>query len=364
MTQVQLWPTAVSQVRVGGQPITAIYGPCLGGIITNPRTSAEQGVPALEPLYLNPLGPALAIASGSTIALQPGQSYTVPLNFGGDISVTAATAGHRFSGVVFQPSTDFHRSDFYDAGFTFPPPGPVTLQRTIPSYLYQQYTDDDDLQAFVAAYNAMTQSYLSWMSNINLAVYTGDQIGGDLLDWVAEGLYGITRNALSLGHGKTVGPLNTYMFNTLPLNVLRNIPPNDYFLTDDDTFKRIMTWHIFKGDGKVFDVRWLKRRVMRFLTGVDGGPGDTGVLGPDETYPVSVTFGAGGVVNINLQPQRRRFVSGAIFNGFAMNTMTFAQFNSTVQQFPVSPKAPILKSAIEAGVLELPFQFQFTVNIL
>ena len=28
-----------------------------------------------------------------------------------------------------------------------------------------------------------------------------------------------------------------------------------------------MTWHLYKGDGKTFNTRWLKRRVMRFLTG-------------------------------------------------------------------------------------------------
>ena len=38
----------------------------------------------------------------------------------------------------------------------------------------------------------------------------------------------------------------------------------------DDVFKRILTWHFYKGDGKNFSVRWLKRRIWRFLQGANG----------------------------------------------------------------------------------------------
>jgi hypothetical protein len=358
MAEIQIWPLAISEVPVASKPVTVLYGPCLGGFIQNPASARDQGLAIVEALFVNMSGPATPFVTGTTFAVQPGQIWQVPFNFAGDLSVTAASSHHRFAGIVMQPQTVFSRSEAFEEGLVFPPAGPVTLQRTIPSYLYQQYNDDDDLQAFVNAYNTMTQQYALWMSNINLAVYTGDNISGALLDWVAEGLYGIKRGALSTGHGRTVGPFNTYAFNTTVLNVLKNIPPTDYSLTNDDIFKRIMTWHIDKGDGKVFDIRWLKRRVQQFLTGTNGSEGQT-----DTTYPVSVTFGAGNQVNINLQPNRRRFVRGALLGTFLMNSVPLNDFESSLTQVPVSPYAPILKAAIAAGVLELPFQFTFVVNI-
>jgi hypothetical protein len=356
--QVQVWPLAASEVPLGTKPVTAVYGPALGGFIQNPLTSRDQGLPVVENLYVNPVGPATPFVTGETFMLSPGQTWQVPAQFEGDVSVTAASSHHRFSGVVIQSPTDFHRSKMYEQGLVFPPPGPVTLQDTIPSYLYQQYSDDDDLQAFVDAYNYMARQYILWMSNINLAVYTSDKIQGALLDWVAEGLYGMQRGALSTGHGRTIGPFNTYMMNELTLNTLKKFGPADYSVTSDDIFKRIMTWHIYKGDGKVFNVRWLKRRIMRFLTGEDGTAGET-----DQTYPVSITWGTDCNVNINLQPGRRRFTTGMLFNVATMNSLPLNDFQSSLVQFPVSPQAPLLKAAIDAGVLELPFQFHFTVNI-
>jgi len=358
MAEVQVWPLAVSEVPLGTKPITVIYGPCLGGFIQNPATARDQGLASVENLYVDPVFAATPFESATCFVLTPGQTWQVPANFAGDLSVTAASSHHRFSGVVMQPPQGFYRSAEYDAGLVFPPPGPVTTQNTIPSYLYQQYSDDDDLQAFVDAYNTMAQEYIAWMANINLAVYSASHISGALLDWVAQGLYGITRGALSTGHGKTIGPLNTYMLNTLELNTLHNIPPADYSMTTDDVFKRIITWHLYKGDCKQFDIRWLKRRIMRFLTGENGIGGQT-----DTTYPVSITFGTGNQVNINLQPNRRRFITGQILNSPTLNTLPLNDYEAVLTQFPVSPMAPIFKAAIDAGVLELPFQFRFIVNI-
>jgi hypothetical protein len=78
---------------------------------------------------------------------------------------------------------------------------------------------------------------------------------------------------------------------------------------------------------------------------------------------VSVTFGIGNQVNINLQSKRRRFLGGALFNTFALNTTQFNEFDSESLDFPVSPLAPIFKAAVDSGVLELPFQFHFVVNV-
>ena len=93
------------------------------------------------------------------------------------------------------------------------------LTKTIPSYLYKEYDDDEALQAFVDAFNASAQDYVDWFNTIELPVYTSPTSSGDLLDWVAEGLYGIPRPSLfSSGGAQGIGPLDTGALNELILN--------------------------------------------------------------------------------------------------------------------------------------------------
>lgn len=353
MVDVQIWPMVTTTVAVGGQPVTAAYGPMLGGYIQNPMSSADQGTAVPETLYVNLEGSATLIETRSNFKVEPGQAFRIPDGFTGRVSVNAPSSNHRFSGIVFHEATNFRPSTS-----VWPPDGPTTLLNTIPSYLYQQYTDDDDLQAFVASYNDFAQAYVTWFAYVNLPDYTGDPISGDLLDWVAEGLYGIRRPVLPSGFNRNVGPLNTYAFNGLALNAGRIIAPESYYITTDDIFKRIITWHFFKGDGKVFDIRWLKRRVKRFLTGTNGTWGET-----DQTYDVSVTFGVGHQVNINLQSTRRFSTGGAILNVGVYNKFVPNVADTSAVIVPISPYVPIFKAAVEAGVLELPFQFDYVVNV-
>ncbi len=203
------------------------------------------------------------------------------------------------------------------------------LTATIPSYLYQQYADDVDLQAFVASYNVLAQEYVDWFSTISLPVYTGPLIEGSLLDWVAEGLYGIRRPTLS---GTTV--------------------------VDDDVFKRVISWHFFKGDGQVFNIRWLKRRVMRFLEGTDGT--DPGV---NQTYQISVWFSGTNTVNINVLGGIAVVTGGLLFNAAQYNTKQYNQLDLNITQYVDTTLAQTLKEAIDAGVLELPFQFEWVVGV-
>ncbi|MGG5195353.1 hypothetical protein ACFMPF_23685 [Citrobacter sp. S5] len=55
------------------------------------------------------------------------------------------------------------------------------LEDIIKSYLYTQYNDDDDIQAFVTAYNTMAQEIYSWMTNANLPIFVGGYNAGDQL---------------------------------------------------------------------------------------------------------------------------------------------------------------------------------------
>jgi hypothetical protein len=332
-----------------------MYGPVAGGFITNPRTAADQGVPVIEVLYLDPTGAeAAAEVTETTIAIQAGQTYYVPAQTPG-ISVNAKTSGHRFSGVVFQPPTPYPPTP--QPG-TFPPSGPTSLTQIIPAYLYEEYADDDALQAFFAAYNGAAQSFVDWFNNTPLPVYTNPAIAGPLLDWVAQGLYGMIRPALSSGRNRDVGPVNTYPPNTLAPNVRKQIGPSNVVVTSDDVFKRCMTWNFYKGDGNLFNAKWLKRRCMRFLLGVNGTAPNI-----DQTYDISVTFGDGSIA-IRITVGTRSILGGAFPNRTGCNRLTPNALTTMFHPGPVQyPLEPVLKEALESGVLQTPFQYSVSVAI-
>lgn len=354
---VGLYPLAASVVTVAGQPMTAVYGPALGGFITNPGSAADQNVAVAEALFVDIAGPAASRETATTFPLSPGQTFVIPANLAGDVSVNAATAGHLFSGIVYQAPVNPVPTPQPGA---FPPAGPTTATEIIPSYLYQQYNDDDDLQAFVAAYNAFAQSYASWFALISLPVYTNPMIVGVLLDWVAEGLYGFVRPALSSGQNRDVGPYNTWAYDTIGYNVRKLVGPQNVTVTTDDIFKRIITWNFYKGDGNVFNVRWLKRRIMRFLIGIDGTAPNV-----DQTYIISVTFGS-GIIAVRITVGTRRVTGGMMFNRFGFNR-PFFPYNSLQTSFTPGPtqlpNEEVLKEALESGALQVPFQYQVIVEV-
>ena len=203
----------------------------------------------------------------------------------------------------------------------------IALRNIVPQYLYQQYADDDNLQTFVAGYNAYAQTYLKWFFQSKLSIYAGNTyVAGPILDWVAGGLYGMTRPVLASGQQAALGPYATYAYGGLAYAALKFVGATTVYGTTDDIFKRIMTWQLYKGDGKQFTIKWLKRRIMRFLYGTDG----TDYI-IDNTYPVSVAI-ASGVVTITL-------------------TGT-PPYQSTIFQ-----------AAVAQGALELPPFYTYTVNI-
>lgn len=210
---------------------------------------------------------------------------------------------------------------------SFPPSAPTVLTKTIPSYLYAQYQDDDNVQAFVSSFNGATQYYVDWFVNVNLPIYTG--LTGSLLDWVALGLYGMVRPTLeSVGAG-VKGPFNTVEFNSLVFDGYVAGTASTFFQASDDIFQRIMTWHLYKGDGKYFTMKWLKRRVLRFLIGANGKAPSVA-----DTSQISITI-SGDLVTINLTA-----VTGA-------PTATLNAFLYIIQ----------------GGLVELPPQFSYEVII-
>lgn len=226
---------------------------------------------------------------------------------------------------------------YWDDGYTVDElsaptaPTPVTVQQTIPSYLYWQYNDDSDLKAFVSSYNQMTQLIVNTFNQLNLPVYAGDNlITGKLLDWVAKGLYGIDRPVLSSGQLVSAGSYNTVPYDVVQYDALKSFGNITFIQTTDDIFKRILTWNLYRGDGKIFTTDWLKRRVLRFLTGPNGT--DPGI---SQTYLISVKFTSNNGVTIDLS----NFVAAQ----------------------PSSNIPGVFKSCVNSGAVQLPFQYTWTV---
>lgn len=219
---------------------------------------------------------------------------------------------------------------------TFPPSAPTTLTETLAAYVYQQYGDDEDIQAFNAAFNTQAQQYITWFATIGLPIYPGAQIAGALLDWIAGGVYGLVRPALPFGSIQGFGLLNAFEANQLEVNQFYTSGVISNFVTTDDIFKRIITWFFYKGDGQQFSIEWIKRRVMRFLVGTAGTAPNLG-----DTYPVSIAFGPSKSVTITV-------------------TLT------TAAGIPLTT-AQILQAAIQSRAVCLPFQWQWLfviVNLL
>lgn len=229
------------------------------------------------------------------------------------------------------------------------------LTTIIPAYPYVQYNDDTDVSAFFTAYNQIAQQYLDSVNDINLPIYT--KLSGDLLDWVGTGLYGIPRPALNAGLNGINGTLGSFTFGDQTFGNFSFSGPSTVYVTTDDIYQRCITWQFYKGDGTQFSIPWLKRRIMRFLFGENGV--DYGV---NETFPVSVTFGAGNLVVINLGAASGVATGGAIFGEMTFGDYDFSDITATITPGYAIPTATILAEGILSGVLPLPFQYTYQVN--
>jgi hypothetical protein len=92
---------ATQTSSTSGIPTVAISANQSGGYIVNPLLAADQGIAAAEVLYVNQVGPAVVVANGTTIALQPGQSYTVIPQTTTSVSVASISANHKFTAVMW-----------------------------------------------------------------------------------------------------------------------------------------------------------------------------------------------------------------------------------------------------------------------
>lgn len=232
------------------------------------------------------------------------------------------------------------------------------LEEIIKSYLYTQYNDDDDIRAFVSAYNALAQDVYTWMLSANLPIFVGGYNAGDQLKWIAEGIYGVKKPILVSEKQSIYGPFNAVLFNQLPFNGRKVVKQSEQVVVSDDLFKRIMTWNFYKGDNFYFTIPWLKRRVMRFLTGVDGVD-----IVNDQRWSISVLFSGGGA-SISIIKGFRKLTDASMFNNFSYNSQVFNQKKSLLIKSTNYEYASLFKQAFDSGLLHMPFYQPVSVTII
>jgi len=203
-------------------------------------------------------------------------------------------------------------------------PEQTCLQQIIPAYVYTEYADDDNIQAFNTSYNNEATQFLLWFNTLNLPIYTGGIVSGALLDWVAQGVYGQARPSITTGGIESFESINQGPINAQATNS-RRIKNNEVLQsTNDDVFRRMMTWNLYKGDGFQFNIQWLKRRVLRFMNGANG-------ISPtiDQTLSCSVS------------------VSGSVFTVYVLGAPALGQ---------------TLNSLIQSGACIIPFMYSVNVT--
>jgi hypothetical protein len=356
-----LVPTAglVSTVPVAGISVQVSSPQSVGGYIINPASIRDQNTSTLALLFVDPTGPASAGISPTTVQLYPGVRYELPPNPTRGVWVNSNSPGHRFTVVQYIP---YEPVPFKPITGPFPPTGPTGLKETIKSYLYQEYSDDDDLQAFVRAYNEMMQDLIDTFNGLNLPIYVRSPVEKDLLDWVGAGVYGMPRPSLRSGQYKTLGPYNTLMYGqpAFVYDAWELLYPNQIAVTNDDIYRRILTWHYSKGDGKYFSIPWLKKRVMRFLMGKNGTHPNI-----DQHYQISISLSPNCGATIRFVTGNRLVTSGATYNqpGFTYNSNMYSEMDTIYIPLPSLPNISDFQAAVDSGVLELPFQFKWDVVI-
>ena len=189
----------------------------------------------------------------------------------------------------------------------------MTAQNIFGAYLYREYADDPSMNAWWQSRNGLTQGYLNWWNAAPLALYTSPSISGALLDWLATAIYGLSRPTLSTSTTKFIAGLNSSAINSRAVNGSTYLSSGSSQIASDDIYKRYLTWWLYRGDGMVMNTQWIKRRVMRFLTGAAGGDIVVGANAPQpsvsytssaititiQTAPISVADALKELLNTN-----------------------------------------------------------------
>lgn len=224
------------------------------------------------------------------------------------------------------------------------------LQEVIYAYPYQQYADDPNIVAFFDSFNSLSQGYLDWFNQTPLSVYTSSNISGPLLDWIGQGLHGIARPVISSLTTKSTGSYNTVPYDSLAYNRHKQLQSGTAQVATDDIYKRVLTWHLYLGDGRQMSIMWLRRRVARFIFGINGSD-----IPADDLQKISITrppssfAGAYGTPPYNTQPYIVR------------RSGRHAAARAIQIGIPTGQVGQIFQALVNEGYLALPFQVKFSV---
>lgn len=227
------------------------------------------------------------------------------------------------------------------------------LQQIIYAYLYQEYQGDPDVQAFFDSYNSLSQGYLDWFNQNPLSVYTSPNISGPLLDWIGQGIYGIQRPVISSVTSRVISSAyNTGAYDTGPYGVRKVKSSGSVTVVNDDIYKRVLTWHLYLGDGRQMSVMWLRRRVARFIYGTNGSD-----VPADDFHNISIARSPSGFAGA--------FGTGP-YNTQAYDTrVATKRLTRHSLQIGVPASAgqigQIFQQLVNQGELALPFQIKFSV---
>lgn len=90
-----------SAIVTNATAVTMVTGPVSGCYITNPLSAADQNIATAEVGYVNPVTTATVTGRGTTVTLQPGQTFSCVPGQTTNVSVNAATQPHAFTVIVW-----------------------------------------------------------------------------------------------------------------------------------------------------------------------------------------------------------------------------------------------------------------------
>lgn len=232
------------------------------------------------------------------------------------------------------------------------------LTNIIPAYLYTQYNDDANLQALIDVYNHNAQEIYDWLATTPFPVFTSEKMGGDLLTWAVKGIYGADRPVLLTPTKPKAGLFNDLLYNALPYNTWKEEEDGEQITGNDELFRRILVWNFYRGDGYQFSVPWLKRRILRFLTGRLGGDGSLA-----DHSSVSVRFEE-DVLRISIKKVYYRLLGYGLFNAQVYNTRAYNDISMRSSSTVDYPYATLFERAFNSGLLHMPFYLnQISINV-
>ena len=222
------------------------------------------------------------------------------------------------------------------------------LPNVIPAYVYDQYSDDENVQGFFEVLNAMAQGYLDWFNQTPLPLYTNPNINGPLLDWVGNSLYNIPRPVISDVQQVVKGALATVPLTALPIAGFQISESGTSAIATDDIYKRVLTWFMYRGDGMQMSVEWLRRRVARFLYGTNGTDiPDVGLL---------------STVQLTRKNSQVGGVTGTDVTGLAVTGLAFSPiYHTVILILPSYSISAVFQELVQTGVIPLPFQITLEI---